>query len=73
MSRFDERFASGLRVDKNANTVSSFLALAYLCEESADQRYLPMLEEWARWAMHDLNRARYGGMHRDTYQGPNPG
>jgi unsaturated rhamnogalacturonyl hydrolase len=73
ISWFEKRFASGVKVDKNINTMSPFLALACLYDEIPDQRYLPMLEDWAQWAMRDLRRTRYGGMQHDTYQGPNPG
>ena len=72
ISWFGKRFQSGVKVDKNINTMSPLLTLACLYEETNDQSYLPILEDWAHWAMHDLNRTKYGGFQHDTYQGPNP-
>ncbi|ORY55614.1 glycosyl hydrolase [Pseudomassariella vexata] len=32
-----------------------------------NQTYLPWLDSWAEWAMHDLERTKYGGMQHITY------
>jgi unsaturated rhamnogalacturonyl hydrolase len=72
VSWFDKRFASGVQVDKNINTMSPMLTLACVYEESRDENYLPVLEEWAEWAMYAANRTECGGLQHDTYQGPSP-
>lgn len=70
-SWFDKRLASGVSVEKNINTMSPFLTLANLYEMTQNELYLPVLEEWAEWAMNDLNRTEFRGMQHDTYLGPN--
>jgi unsaturated rhamnogalacturonyl hydrolase len=72
ISWFDMRFASGIEVDKNINTMSPMLTLACLYEESGDERYLPILMEWSYWAMYSANRTEQGGFQHDTFQGPSP-
>lgn len=44
-----------------------FLTLAYLYERTGNATYLPWLDAWADWAMHDLPRTRFGGMQHVTY------
>jgi unsaturated rhamnogalacturonyl hydrolase len=56
-----------LGTTKNINTMSPFLTLAYLYEKTGEQTYLPWLDSWAEWAMHDLERTVYGGMQHVTY------
>lgn len=68
---FNKRLSSGVNVEKNINTMSPFLTLANLYEMNKDEHYLPLLDEWAEWAMNDLNRTDFGGMQHDTYLGPN--
>ena len=51
--------------------MAPFLTLAYLYEETGDKTYLPYLDTWAEWAMHELNRTPYGGMQHVTYAGYN--
>lgn len=51
--------------------MAPFLTLAYLYEETGDKTYLPYLDSWAEWAMHDLKRTPYGGMQHVTYAGYN--
>ena len=63
---FRDRFAAG-GTTKNINTMASFLTLAYLYEQTGNQTYLPWLDSWAEWAMHDLERTEYGGMQHVTY------
>ncbi|WPG98214.1 glycosyl hydrolase [Acrodontium crateriforme] len=56
---------------KNINTMSPFLTLAYLYEQTREQTYLPWLDSWAEWAMHDLPRTQFGGMQHITYAADN--
>jgi unsaturated rhamnogalacturonyl hydrolase len=62
---FTQQLAVG--TTKNINTMSPFLTLAYLYEKTGEQTYLPWLDSWAEWAMHDLERTVYGGMQHVTY------
>lgn len=63
---FTDRFAAG-GTTKNINTMAPFLTLAYLYENTRNQTYLPWLDSWGEWAMHDLERTDYGGMQHVTY------
>ncbi|KAK9776406.1 putative Glycosyl hydrolase [Seiridium cardinale] len=63
---FANRFAAG-GTTKNINTMAVFLTLAYVYEKTGNQTYLPWLDSWAEWAMHDLERTKYGGMQHITY------
>lgn len=63
---FQSHFKAG-GTEKNINTMSVFLTLAYVYEKTGKQTYLPWLEAWAEWAMHDLPRTQYGGMQHITY------
>ncbi|KAJ5550284.1 hypothetical protein N7535_001774 [Penicillium sp. DV-2018c] len=63
---FAARFAEG-GTTKNINTMAAFLTLAYVYEKTGNATYLPWLDAWAEWAMHDLPRTRYGGMQHITY------
>lgn len=56
---------------KNINTMSPFLTLAYLYEADRNPTWLPWLDSWAEWAMHDLPRTPYGGMQHITYAADN--
>ncbi|KAK4952413.1 hypothetical protein LTR10_009219 [Elasticomyces elasticus] len=56
---------------KNINTMSPFLTLAYLYERTNNSTYLPWLDAWAEWAMHDLARTPFGGMQHVTYASDN--
>ncbi|QGI59618.1 hypothetical protein CEK27_001743 [Fusarium fujikuroi] len=57
---FQARFAEGHK-GKNINTMAVFLTLAYVYEKTQNPTYLPWLDAWAEWAMHDLPRTKYGG------------
>ncbi|WP_428944753.1 glycoside hydrolase family 88/105 protein [Pantoea sp. FN060301] len=62
---FADRFAEG-STTRNVNTVCPFLTLAYRYEETQDPRWLPYLESWAEWIMHDMPRTERGGMQHVT-------
>ncbi|KAF2647390.1 glycoside hydrolase family 105 protein [Lophiostoma macrostomum CBS 122681] len=64
-SWFDIQLGKG--TTKNINTMSPFLTLAYLYEETRNPTYLPWLDTWAEWLMHGLPRTRYGGFQHETY------
>lgn len=52
---------------KNINTMAVFLTLAYVYEETGDRSYIPWLDSWAEWAMHDLPKTKFGGFQHMTY------
>ena len=62
---FSGRLAEG--TTKNINTMAVMLTLAYLYEDSGQKSYLPWLESWCEWVMHDLPRTEYGGLQHITY------
>ncbi len=62
---FADRFAEGATT-KNVNTMAPFLTLAYRFEETGRMAYLPWLESWAEWAMHEMPRTEQGGMQHMT-------
>ncbi|KAH8896339.1 glycosyl hydrolase [Thozetella sp. PMI_491] len=63
---FSARFAAG-STEKNINTFSVFLTLAYVYEKTGNQTYLPWLDAWGEWAMKGLPRTEFGGMQHITY------
>lgn len=62
---FEKQLARG--TTKNINTMSPFLTLAYLYEDTGNRTYLPWLDTWAEWLMHGLPRTKYGGFQHLTY------
>ena len=58
---FRDRFRAGTPT-KNVNTMAAMLTLAYLYEETGDKTYLPYLDTWAEWVMHDMPRTEEGGL-----------
>lgn len=52
---------------KNVNTMAPLLTMAFLYEDTKDSRYLPYLEQWAKWAMDEMPRTDEGGMQHETY------
>lgn len=64
-SWFADRFAEGATT-KNVNTMAPFLTLAYRYEETRNPAYLPWLDSWAEWAMHEMPRTEFGGMQHIT-------
>jgi unsaturated rhamnogalacturonyl hydrolase len=56
-----------LGTTKNINTMSPFLALAYLYEETGNKTFVPWLDTWAEYLMNDLPRTKYNGFQHETY------
>lgn len=63
---FDARMEEGAP-PKNVNTMAPLLTMAYLYEDTQDSRYLPYLEQWAKWAMYDMPRTQHRGLQHATY------
>lgn len=69
---FRDRFAAGTPT-KNINTVSPFLTLAYLYEQTGDQTFIPYLDTWAEWLMDGLPRTEEDGFQHIVFNDENPG
>lgn len=67
---FDARLAEGTPT-KNINTVAPFLTLACLYEQDRRPQWLPYLDTWAEWVMHEMPRTREGGLQHIVYNSVN--
>ncbi|SFM01817.1 beta-galactosidase BglB [Pelosinus propionicus] len=65
-ARFAERSTT-----KNVNTVSPFLTLAYLYEDTKIKSYLPYLEQWLDWVMYEMPRTDENGLQHIVYNSEN--
>lgn len=63
---FEARMEEGAP-PKNVNTMAPLLTMAYLYEDTQDTRYIPYLEQWAEWVMHDMPRTKENGLQHATY------
>jgi unsaturated rhamnogalacturonyl hydrolase len=68
---FNDRFRAGTPT-KNVNTMAPFLTLANLYEEYGERTYLPYLDTWAEWVMHDMPRTEEGGLQHIVFNSENP-
>jgi unsaturated rhamnogalacturonyl hydrolase len=68
---YRDRFRAGPPT-KNVNTMAALLTLAYLYEESGEKTYLPYLDTWAEWVMHDMPRTEEGGLQHIVFNSENP-
>ena len=67
---FEDHFAEA-STSKNINTVSPFLTLAYLYEDTNKKSYRPYLEHWLDWVMYDLPRTEENGLQHIVYNSVN--
>jgi unsaturated rhamnogalacturonyl hydrolase len=67
---FEARLAEGTPT-KNINTVCPFLTLACLHELTPNHAWVPYLETWADWVMHEMPRTREGGLQHIVYNSVN--
>ena len=67
---FSERLSEGTPT-KNINTVAPFLTLANLYAESPDPTWVPLMETWADWVMHEMPKTRAGGLQHIVYNSVN--
>lgn len=58
---FDARISEGLP-PRNVNTMCPMLTLAYVAEETGNQSYLKLCEEWAEYVMKGMPRTEEGGL-----------
>lgn len=68
---FANRFNAGTPT-KNVNTMAPLLTLAYLYEETRDRTYLPYLDVWAEWVMHEMPRTEERGLQHIVFNSENP-
>ncbi|NDY94000.1 beta-galactosidase BglB [Ideonella livida] len=68
---FRDRFAQGTPT-KNVNTMAAFLTLAHLHEAQPRSAWVPYLETWAEWVMHDMPRTDEGGLQHIVFNSENP-
>jgi unsaturated rhamnogalacturonyl hydrolase len=68
---FRDRFKVGTP-SKNVNTMAAFLTLANLYEQYGERTYLPYLDTWAEWVMHDMPRTEEGGLQHIVFNSENP-
>jgi unsaturated rhamnogalacturonyl hydrolase len=68
---FSNRFRAGTPT-KNVNTMAPFLTLANLYEEYGERTYLPYLDTWAEWVMHDMPRTEENGLQHIVFNSENP-
>lgn len=67
---YSRRFAEG-SVDKNVNSMAPLLTMTYLYEETGDKQYLPYIDTWLEWVMHDMARTEEDGIQHTTILTPN--
>ena len=67
---FRNRFAAGTPT-KNVNTMSPMLTLAHLVERTGDRTYLPYLDVWAEWVMHEMPRTEENGLQHIVFNSEN--
>ncbi|OCX65344.1 glycosyl hydrolase family 88 [Thioclava sp. SK-1] len=67
---FRDRIAAGVPT-KNINTVAPFLTAAHLYEMDRDPTWLPYLDRWAEWVMHEMPKTRDGGLQHIVYNSVN--
>lgn len=63
---FEARMIEGAP-PKNVNTMAPLLTMALLYEDTRDSRYVPYMEQWAEWVMHDMPRTDENGLQHATY------
>src|SRR5699024_226572 len=63
---YEQRLLEG-SPPKNVNTMAPLLTMAYLYEENGSSEFLPYLEQWADWVMHDMPRTKENGLQHMTY------
>ena len=69
---YARHLSQGLPV-RNINTTAPMLTMTLLYEETRDERYRPLIADWAEWVMTGLPRTEEGGFQHITSHEPNPG
>lgn len=71
ISWYDRHLQKGLPA-RNINTTAPMLGLALLYETTMDDRYLPLIKNWAAWIMDEMPRTQEGGLQHLTTHSENP-
>ncbi len=61
ISWFDARMEEGIPT-RNVNTTAPMLTLAFVAEETGNQKYLSLCQDWAQWVMTEMPRTEEGGL-----------
>lgn len=69
---YELHLTRGLPV-RNINTTAPMLGMTMLWEETHDDRYVPLIRDWAEWVMTSLPRTEEGGFQHITTHEVNPG
>lgn len=69
---FDARISEGLP-PRNVNTMCPMLTLAYVAEETGDEKYMQLCREWAEYVMNDMARTEEGGLQHAVSGAANTG
>jgi unsaturated rhamnogalacturonyl hydrolase len=67
---FRDRFKEGTTT-KNVNTVSPFLTLISLYDDTKNKYFLPYINEWFEWVMNEMPRTDEGGLQHIVYNNEN--
>ncbi|MBE5805079.1 MAG: glycoside hydrolase family 105 protein, partial [Clostridiales bacterium] len=62
---YAQHIERGLPV-RNINTTAPMLTMTMLYEETGDETYRPLIEDWANWVMTGLPRTEEGGFQHIT-------
>ncbi len=69
---YDRHLAQGLPA-RNINTTAPMLTMTLLYEETGEEKWRPLIADWAEWVMTGLPRTEEGGFQHITTHEPNPG
>lgn len=66
VSWYDDMLHRERKPHHNVNTVAPVLTLTCLYEETGNEAYLPVIEEWISWVMEEMPRTEFGGLQHCT-------
>lgn len=62
---YDDKLANW-KPHRNVNTVAPVLTLVCLYDETHNEKYLPVINSWADWVLHEMPRTEFGGLQHCT-------
>ncbi|MDO5434763.1 MAG: glycoside hydrolase family 88 protein [Clostridia bacterium] len=63
---YDDMLSRPEKPHRNVNTVAPVLGLVCLYDETHNPAYLPVIESWADWVLHEMPRTEYDGLQHCT-------
>lgn len=63
---YDDMLSREEKPHRNVNTVAPVLTLTCLYAETKKPEYLPVIESWLDWVLHEMPRTEYGGLQHCT-------